>query len=34
MIKKYLDEILNEGFKKADKIAKEKMKKIHKIIGF
>jgi len=32
--KKYLDEILNEGFKKADKIAKEKMKKIHKIIGF
>ena len=32
--KKYLDEILNEGFKKADKIAREKMKKIHEIVGF
>ena len=30
----YLDQILLEGCKKADKIASEKMKKIHKIVGF
>ena len=32
--KKYLDQILSEGCAKADKIAGEKLKKIHKIIGF
>ena len=32
--KKYLDAILLEGFEKADKIASEKVKKIHKIVGF
>tara|TARA_B100001057_G_scaffold163280_1_gene163947 strand:+ start:1369 stop:2370 length:1002 start_codon:yes stop_codon:yes gene_type:complete len=31
---KYLDKILNEGFKKADKIATNKLKKIHEIVGF
>ena len=31
---KYLDEILLDGSKKADKIASQKMKKIHEIIGF
>ena len=30
----YLDEILLDGSKKADKIASQKMKKIHEIIGF
>ena len=30
----YLDSILIDGYKKADKIASEKVKKIHKIIGF
>ncbi len=30
----YLDEILLNGSKKADKIASQKMKKIHEIIGF
>ncbi len=32
--KKYLDTILLEGSKKADKIASEKVKKIHEIVGF
>ena len=32
--KKYLDEILLNGFEKADKIASKKVKKIHEIIGF
>ncbi len=32
--KKYLDVILLEGFEKADKKASEKVKKIHKIVGF
>ena len=31
---KYLDEILLNGFEKADKIASKKLKKIHEIIGF
>ncbi|WP_440669607.1 tryptophan--tRNA ligase [Candidatus Pelagibacter sp. HIMB1483] len=31
---KYLDEILLNGFEKADKIASKKVKKIHEIIGF
>ena len=31
---KYLDEILLDGSKKADKIASQKIKKIHEIIGF
>jgi tryptophanyl-tRNA synthetase len=30
----YLDSILIDGYKKADKIASEKVKKIHEIIGF
>ena len=30
----YLDSILTDGYKKADKIASEKVKKIHEIIGF
>ena len=32
--KKYLDEILNQGYKKANLIAVEKIKKIHEIVGF
>ena len=32
--KKYLDKILNEGFKKAEIIATKKLKKIHEIVGF
>ena len=32
--KKYLDEILLDGSQKADKIASEKVKKIHEIVGF
>ena len=32
--KKYLQEILFEGCKKADSIASQKMKKIHEIVGF
>ena len=32
--KKYLDEILIDGCKKADDIASEKIKKIHQIVGF
>ena len=32
--KNFLDEILFEGHKKADKIASNKMKKIHEIMGF
>ena len=32
--KKYLDEILSEGAQKADKIASQKIKKIHEIVGF
>ena len=32
--KKYLDEILSEGCKKADIIASKKVKKIHEILGF
>jgi len=32
--KKYLDKILNEGFKKAEIIATNKLKKIHEIVGF
>jgi len=32
--KKYLDEILNHGYKKANLIAVEKIKKIHEIVGF
>ena len=31
---KYLDEILLDGYEKADKIASKKVKKIHEIIGF
>ena len=30
----YLDEILLEGYKKANEIASQKMKKIHEIVGF
>jgi tryptophanyl-tRNA synthetase len=32
--KSFLDEILLQGYEKADKIASNKMKKIHEIIGF
>ena len=32
--KKYLDEILYQGYKKANLIAVEKIKKIHEIVGF
>ena len=32
--KKYLDEILAEGCKKAEILSSEKIKKIHKIVGF
>ncbi len=32
--KKYLDEILLSGYEKANKIAVEKLKKIHEIVGF
>ncbi len=32
--KKYLDKILLEGSKKADKIASKKVKKIHELVGF
>ena len=32
--KKYLDNILEEGSKKASEIASKKVKKIHKILGF
>ena len=32
--KKYLDKILLEGAKKADKIASEKVKKIQELVGF
>ena len=32
--KKYLDKILLEGTQKADKIASEKVKKIHKLVVF
>ena len=32
--KKYLDQILSEGFEKADEIATKKLKKIHEILGF
>tara|TARA_B100001559_G_C16494600_1_gene620078 strand:+ start:1387 stop:2388 length:1002 start_codon:yes stop_codon:yes gene_type:complete len=32
--KTFLDNILNDGFEKADKIASKKVKKIHEIIGF
>ncbi len=32
--KKYLDKILLDGSKRADEIASEKVKKIHKIVGF
>ena len=32
--KTYLDKILSEGCEKADKIASNKMKKIHEIMGF
>ncbi len=32
--KKYLQEVLSEGCKKADGIASQKMKKIHEIVGF
>ena len=32
--KKYLDEILNKGYKKENLIAVEKIKKIHEIVGF
>ena len=32
--KSYLDEILNNGCKKADDIASKKIKKIHEIVGF
>ena len=30
----YLDSILIDGYKKADKIASKKVEKIHEIIGF
>ena len=30
----FLDEILLEGYKKADKIASNKIRKIHEIMGF
>ena len=32
--KNYLDDILLDGYKKADEIAAEKLKKIHEIVGF
>ena len=32
--KTFLDNILNDGFEKADKIASKKVKKIHEILGF
>ena len=32
--KSFLDEILLDGYEKADKIASNKMKKIHEIMGF
>ena len=32
--KKFLDTILLEGFEKANKIASNKIKKIHEIVGF
>ena len=32
--KSFLDKILFEGYEKADKIASNKMKKIHEIMGF
>ena len=32
--KTFLDNILNDGFEKANKIASKKVKKIHEIIGF
>ena len=32
--KRYLDEILSDGFNKADTIASKKIKKIHEIVGF
>ena len=32
--KTYLDKVLSEGCEKADKLASEKMKKIHEIVGF
>ena len=32
--KSFLDNILNEGFEKADEIASKKLKKIHEIVGF
>ena len=32
--KKYLDKILLEGSKKADKIASDKVKKIQELVGF
>ena len=32
--RKYLDKILLEGSKKADKIASEKVKKIQELVGF
>ena len=32
--KKYLQEVLTEGCKKADEIASQKIKKIHEIVGF
>ena len=31
---KFIDEVLNDGAQKADKIASEKIKNIKKIIGF
>ena len=32
--KKFLDEILDDGYEKAHKIASQKIKKIHEIVGF
>ena len=32
--KNYLDKILQDGHEKANKIASEKVKKIHEIVGF
>ena len=32
--KNFLDEILNQGYEKANEIATYKMKKIHEIMGF
>ena len=32
--KKYLDQILEDGYQKANKIASNKVKKIHEIVGF